>query len=325
MKKIIFTLIILTYVSTISFGQRRNKKADSKKAKVEQSLVTCEGIPYQGRTILGVVDFNVTAAGGGRSIGKGMSDMLSNALVECNCFRVVERERLAKIRQEQELQGVDQGTAAQVNQLTGAQLLVMGNITEFKEKTGGAGGAIAGRLGGSIGLGGIGKTDAHVGMIIKVVNATTGDILLSKSLERKVTKFGAVGGGLFPVPLGGAFFKSKAMEDAIEETILEAVALIAEKKDALPGPAFNEPIAETNRANIVVRNADFKSLMGLAKYLEGLSYVKKVDKKLDGTLAKLTVAYTADQESLMMDLVDKSGMTMDIVGFDEAAIQLALK
>ncbi len=321
-----FILIVAFMLScTFSFAQTRNKKADSPKAKVEQSLVICEDIPYQERSILGVVDFNVTASGAGYQIGRGLSDMLSNALVECNCFRVVERERLNKIRQEQQLQGVDQTTAAQVNKLTGAQLLVMGNITEFQEKTGGFGGGLGGRLGDKIGLGGVAKTDAHVGMVIKVVNATTGDILISKSLERKVSKMGVAGGGLFPMPMGAGFYKSKAMEDAIEETILEAVALIAEQKDLLPGAVYSEPVAETKSAQITVQNADFKSLMALAKYLDGLSYVKQVDKKLNGNTAKLNVAYTADLESLLVDLVDKSGVSMEVVGFDDPSIQLVLK
>ncbi len=332
MKNIIFKerifLLLFAFLlhSFFSFGQTRNRKADSPQAKVEQSHVTCKGVPYQDRSILGVVDFTVTASGATYKIGRGMSDMLSNALVECNCFRVVERDRLNKVQQEQALQGVDQRTAAQVNQLTGAQLLVMGNITEFQEKTGGFGGAlVGGRFPRSLGVGGVAKTDAHVGMIIKVIHATTGEILVSKSLERKVSKIGVAGGGLFPVPAVGAFYKSKAMEDAIEETILEAVALIVGQKDALPSATYNEPVADIKPMGISLRNADFKSLMSLSKFLDGLSYVKQVDKKLKGNIGKLNIAYTADQESLMMDMVEKSGMPLEVKGFDDYSIQLELK
>lgn len=326
MKKFVFIFTIFTIVNADVFAQKNNKKADSPQAKVEQSLVICDDLPYQERSILGVVDFNVTASGA-RGIGRGMSDMLSNALVECNCFRVVERERLNKIYQEQELRGVDPTTAAQANKLTGAQLLVMGNITEFQEKTGGVGGIVAGRLGRSIGVGAIGKTDAHVGMIIKVINATTGEILLSKSLERKVTKVGALGGGLLPIPVGGAFYKSKAMEDAIEETILEAVALIAKQKNALPGVVYNEPPPKMNSVTITVTNTDFKSLMNIATFCEDLSYVKNVEKKLNGNKGLLMLDYTADLESLLIDLVEKSNIQLEVVQFDEDtdAMTLALK
>ena len=251
--------------------------------------------------------------------------MLSNALVECNCYRIVERDRLNEVRKEQILKGVDIGTAAQMNQLTGAELLVMGNITEFQEKAGGAGAVAGGLIGRKLGVGAIGVTNAQVGMIVKVVHATTGEILISKSLERKVSKMGVAGGGTLPIPAGGGFYKSKAMEDAIEETLLEAVALIVEHQSDMAEALAGAYGGGTKSSHISVRNADFKSLMSLARYLSELEYVEQVDKKLEGNTALISVIYSTDQEALLMDMLDNSGLRLDIVSFDNTSVTLALR
>ena len=317
MKKIIVCTLLSLLSISIGFTQKRS-------AKVEKSFVICDKTPRAERPILGVVDFNITALGASGKIGEGMSDMLSNALVECKCFRVVERERLSKIRSEQVLKGIDPTSMAQTNKLIGAQLLVMGNITEFKEKSGGAGGLLGVKIGRSLGGVGVGKTDAHVGMIIKVVDATTGEILASKSLERKVTKMGAVAGGLFGIPAGAGFFKSKAMEDAIEETILEAVELIVEEKESLPAGEYRDPVPENEITTITANNVDFNSLMSLTKFIKSLSYVKSVDKTMNGAIAKVIVTHSADTDALLTDLASQTSTALEVTGFEDSSITLKM-
>ena len=217
--------------------------------KVEQINVQCNDLSFNQKTVLGVSDFKISARGAARQVGAGMTDMLMNALVETGCFRVVDRNRMNEILGEQQLGmtgAINQTSAARVGQLTGAQMMVMANITEFKEKEKGT--AIGGLLR-KAGVG-IGKMDAHLGMIIRITDVNTGEILLSKSIDKKVTKFGAVGGGLFGMVVGAAFFKSKAMQDAVEEAIIETVEIIAKQKNQLPPPtAQTVSIKSTSRAN----------------------------------------------------------------------------
>ena len=206
---------------------------------VEEIGVQCGNLPHAQKTILAVAEFEVSAPRASYQVGKGMVDMLTNALVETGCFRIVERKRMKDLTNEQALgmSGmVSSNSAAQVGQMTGAQMMVMANITEFKEKE--SGGFAGGLLRNSpIKLGAVGKTTAHLGMIIRIANVNTGEILLSKSIDKKVSKVGAFGGGgLAGVIVGGAFFKSKAMQDAVEEAIIQTVEIIAKQKDQLPPP-----------------------------------------------------------------------------------------
>lgn len=67
----------------------------------------------------------------------GMSDMLITALVQAGRFTVVERERVADLRREQEFQQggmVDPVTAVEVGKLLGAELVVHGLVTKATQQ-----------------------------------------------------------------------------------------------------------------------------------------------------------------------------------------------
>ncbi|MEE9439740.1 MAG: FlgO family outer membrane protein [Saprospiraceae bacterium] len=214
----LLTIIFLTFLCVCSLN-----------AQVEKIPYSCD-IPYRQRIVLAVSEFKFSARGSS-NVGTGMTDMLTNALTETNCFRVAERASLDAITREQafgQSGAVRSTTSAGVGGITGAQMIVMGNITEFDEnESGGALGGLFGRV-----AGGLAKTTAHVGMIVKVVNATTGEVMMSKSFDKKKSKIGAIGGsGLFGVIAGGGFFKSKAMADVIEEALIEIVGIIVDQKD----------------------------------------------------------------------------------------------
>ncbi len=204
----------------------------AQKTKSEKVDYTCKGLPIKERTRIAVAKFSVTTATSNRAFGDNLAAMLSNTLVETNCFRVLESSKnLDDLSKEIELSKnglIQQGTGAQAGQMLGAQLLISGEITEFSERESGGGGG--GLLGGMVG--GVGMMRAHVGFILKIVNPTTRELVTSKSFERKVTKLGAIGGGIIKgIPIGGLGFKSKAMADAVEEAILESSQwLVAEKQ-----------------------------------------------------------------------------------------------
>ncbi len=67
-------------------------------------------------------------------VGKGVSDLIINAIFETGKFRVVERQKLDAIIAEQNLGAsgrVDQRSAAQIGKLLGAKYFIMGKVTEF--------------------------------------------------------------------------------------------------------------------------------------------------------------------------------------------------
>lgn len=223
MKTIIYTLgILLCFFSSIC-------------AQEQEVPEYCPGIAFKDRTAISVNDFTFSARGSyNRNASQGFKNMLSNALGNSGCFRVVERAQLNSVLSEQELGlsgGVRRGTVAQTGKLTGAQVTIFADVTEFKEKEKTVGiGALS-----KFGIGGVGKTTAHVGIILKIVDTQTGDILIQKSFNKKKSSVGAAGGtGIAGALVGGVFYKSQAMEDAIEEALIEMVGLVAEQKHLLP-------------------------------------------------------------------------------------------
>jgi curli biogenesis system outer membrane secretion channel CsgG len=204
-------------------------------AQLEEVPKLCKGVSFNQRPILAVYDFEISARGVRDASSSGMRDMLANALGNCGCFRVAERKNLNSVQMEQSLGlggGFNTNTTAQTGKLAGAQIIVSANLTEFKEKESGAGiGGFARKLG----VGGVGMTKAHIGMIIKLIDAETGITIASKSVEKKVKKVGAIGGtGVMGAVVGAAFYKSKAMADAIEETMIEALQYIVAEKANFP-------------------------------------------------------------------------------------------
>ncbi|MBK6930671.1 MAG: hypothetical protein IPH12_07265 [Saprospirales bacterium] len=258
--RLFFSLVLTTLLACCTIT------ATAQKTKTEGVRGTCRGLPLDQRTRIAVAKFTVTAPSANGVFGDNLATMLSNTLVETNCFRVLESSKnLEDLSKEIELNQngmLQQGTGPKAGQMLGAQLLISGEITEFSEnESGGGGGALLGKV-----VGGIGLIRAHVGFILKIVNPATRDILASRSFERKVTKVGGIGGGVIGgIPIGGLGFKSKAMADAVEEAILASSQWLTEEKQMLldavgssgvkASPAFgkgNCPVLQSGNAPTVM-------------------------------------------------------------------------
>ncbi len=105
-----------------------------------------------------------------RSVQLNLSDMMTTALAQTNRFEIVEREKLESIIAEQNLglSGIlDESTAAEVGNLSGAQYLVLGSITSATKNKKDKFGYIL--------------VEVKVGVDVRVVSASTGKILKSGS------------------------------------------------------------------------------------------------------------------------------------------------
>jgi curli biogenesis system outer membrane secretion channel CsgG len=209
--------------------------AFSQKTKVEKVKVICENLAHAQKPIAAVAPFKYAAANSA-SVGTGLSDMLMNALFNSGCFRVVERDQMNTILNEQALglSGAgDEKDFAKVGKQIGAQLIIMGTITEFSDNESGMGGGVGRLLPGRTRLlvGGAGMRTAHIGYTIKLVNPSTGEVVSMQSFDKKVNKVGMIGGGGGGGTFGGGgFYSSKAMEDAVEQSLIAAVEFISAKK-----------------------------------------------------------------------------------------------
>lgn len=119
--------------------------------------------------------------------GQGMSDMLVTSLVQSGKFRVMEREQLQQVIKEQELGQsgrVTEQTAPALGKLLGVTAIVYGSVTEFGYMASDTGGSIPG-----IG-GGISKTTARVAIDVRMIDTTTGEIILADSANDEKSQMG---------------------------------------------------------------------------------------------------------------------------------------
>ncbi len=124
---------------------------------------------------------------GGKTVGRGMADMLVTALVKSGKYTVIERQNLDKILAEQKLGAsglVTPQTAAQIGKLLGVDLAIVGTVTEFGYSKSNVGGRIKG-----IGLG-VKSQKAVVAVDVRFINTTTGEILKAESVRKEKSKKG---------------------------------------------------------------------------------------------------------------------------------------
>lgn len=234
MKKVIIgVFVIFMSICGICYGWLEPK------ARVDNNAGTTQAPPYSGpKARIAVADFDVKAARAGSEIGPGLREMLVTALMNNGRFSVVERQVLKAAMQEQELaaSGAAQGGGPQRGQIKTADLIITAAVTEFEPRaSGGAGGigggGIVGRgiLGGGIG-GGI--KNAHMALDIRIVDASTSEILASTRVQGSASD---VAGGLgigflgsWGLGLGLAGYKNTPMEKAIRVCIIEAVNYITQ-------------------------------------------------------------------------------------------------
>lgn len=203
--------------------------------------------PYQGpKARIAVADFEVKAAKAGGEIGSGLREMLVTALVNSNRFRVVERQALSALMQEQELaaSGAAQpGTGAQRGQIKTADIIVTAAVTEFEPQAsggaagiGGGGGVGSGILGGLLGAS---LNKAHMALDIRIIDTSTSEVLAATRVQGQASDIagGFLAGFFGGMALGGglAMYSNTPMEKAIRICIIEAVRYVSQ---VLPADYF---------------------------------------------------------------------------------------
>lgn len=214
-------------------------------AQVDNNAGTQAMPVYNGpKARIAVADFDVKAAKANGEIGTGLREMLVTALLNSSRFRVMERQVLNAVMQEQQLAAsgaaaVDQG-GAQRGQIRTADIIVTAAITEFEpQASGGAGGlggggTIGGSLVGAV-LGGSLKK-AHMAIDLRIVDTSTSEVIAATRVQGQATD---IAGGLFagvlgsvPLGLGLSGYANTPMEKAIRVCIIEAVKYIAQATPA---------------------------------------------------------------------------------------------
>jgi len=175
-------------------------------------------------------------------IGKGITDMLVDRLVNGATFSVIERKALDTILKEQNMSNSDRfdsSSAASIGRLLGVDAIVTGSITQFgndDSSRGGAGAAVASGV-----LGGLGVKrstgKAVVGITTRIVNVDTGEILASVTgtgeSKRTSTSIAGLfansrGGGAGAVDMSSSNFRETIIGEAVNEAVTSVASLLHE-------------------------------------------------------------------------------------------------
>ena len=198
-------------------------------------------VPMGERPMLAVVAFDDGSLqrqewwGSSWDIGKGLADILTTVMLERNRYRLVERSLLEKVTAEQDLGAggrVDPTTASKIGKLIGADYLIMGKVTTFTVEKKEAGGLIN-----IHGLGGLGtaSSKAHVAVDLRVVDATTGEILGSypgKADESKGSLLVAGHTSFGVIAIGSSDFNNTILGKACRNAIGQWCDNLAKAQDA---------------------------------------------------------------------------------------------
>ena len=176
--------------------------------------------PYTGpRARISVAEFNVKSTKAGAEVSAGLREMLMNALVNSNRFRVVETPA---------------PSAAKDPDQKSADLLITISVAEFEPQASGGAGGVGG--GGGVGSGILGGllgatlTKAHMGMDIRIVDAATSGLLAQTRVQGQAsdTAGGFMAGffGGWRMAPGLAVYANTPMEKAIRICTIEAVRYV---------------------------------------------------------------------------------------------------
>jgi curli biogenesis system outer membrane secretion channel CsgG len=175
-------------------------------------------------------------------IGKGMADQVVDELVNDGTFRVIERKKLDTVLAEQDFAQSDRADPsaaklAKIGKVLGVKYIIAGSITKFggEEKSYGGGGFVKGPVGGL----GFKKAKTYVTLTARMIDATTGEILLSSKGEGISKKGGGIavgggGGGVFGAGgMNTTGYKESAIGEAQELACKLLVQNFVAKKDRL--------------------------------------------------------------------------------------------
>ena len=177
----------------------------------------------ESKPVLAVNDFkNETSAGwwyGGA--GRDLADMLVNELAGTGKFKMVEREKLSAVLDEQDLADsgrVSKKTGAKIGKLTGAQYIVTGALSAFETDVKGTDGGVSFR---GISLGGK-KEDAYLAIDLRVIDTTTGEIEFTRTVEARASS-GGLAVGVYRGGFGGNLgkYEKTPTGKAIRAVIIE--------------------------------------------------------------------------------------------------------
>jgi curli biogenesis system outer membrane secretion channel CsgG len=261
-----------------------------------------------------------------QDVGKGISDMLVEKLVNGGQYSVIERNALDKILKEQNFSNSDRAdasTAAKIGAVLGVDAIIIGSITQFGRddqhtNVGGGGYGL-----GKFGLGGVGtsKSKAIVAVSARIINTSTAEIMVAVTGKGESTRSdtkliggggGWTGGGGGGLDMGSSNFANTILGEAVRG----AVDSTAEQLNSNAGKvvatkmAVNGLVADVT-GNTLILNVGKKAGVHVGDTLEISRQVRVVK---DPTTGKVIKAVTDKIGNATVTDVDDDSATATFNG-----------
>jgi curli biogenesis system outer membrane secretion channel CsgG len=301
---LIVSVLSMAHPAQALWGEAKTKTQDG---DADMGLPEYKGLKHA----VGVKDFDNDAGWSGQwQLGQNLSAMLESALYDTGRFVLVEREQLTDVIQEQDLAASGRTAGAKKVAKTGllrsAKYLATGAITEVDaaQSGGDAGVRIKGfRVG-------LGKQEAQVTIIAKLIDTTTGEIVSKKRIVGKPSgsklNFGYSGADL-GVDLGG--FKKTPLGQAAQDCIAQAAKFFAETMEEFPFEGSVVKVSDRGQV-IINRGSEFGVEVGqrLVMKTEGETLIDPdtgeiLDQEEGEVIGTLSVAKVSEKVSYC-DVID---------------------
>jgi len=270
--------------------------------------------------------------GSNQDVGKGISDLLVQKLVQDGKYSVIERKALDKILAEQNFANSDRAdasTAAKIGRVLGVDAIIIGSVTKFgrddKSKSIGGLGATAGRFG----LGGVKRNEAKAvcGISARMVDTSTGEILAAVNGDGESKRSGTslVGAGGGPGGLGAGGFDTHASnfgQTLLGEAVLQAVTAVGQQlnssSERLPAhkSEYSGVVADVS-GNTLILNVGSKAGVQVGDKLDISRPVRTVK---DPTTGKVLKTITSKIGQATLTEVDADSATAMLDGGASAKV-----
>lgn len=205
--------------------------------------------PSDAKMRIAIIEFaNNATAEVTDAVRRGITDMLTTAIVNTNAFSVFERSRLEAVAREQRLSMsglVDSTTVAKVGRLVGVDVIVTGAVTEFSSKM--SGGLLPLPIAGISGIA-VGNSKATVRLDVRAIKVDTGEVVFASR------ETGTADRSLGGVMISGLAYGQGETGGVLSAAVYNAVTKIASSlRRALGAGASNHVLS--NKAGVVVIDA----------------------------------------------------------------------
>jgi curli biogenesis system outer membrane secretion channel CsgG len=214
--------------------------------------------PRAKRVKLAVMSFDYGTVSnpwwGDADIGKGVADQIVDRLVNDGTFSVIERRQLDTVLAEQDFARTNRAdpnakSLARIGKVMGIRYIVAGSITAFGSEQKNYGAGMAGAALGPVGMLKLKKAKTEVALTARLIDTTTGEVLLSATGSGLSKKGGGISLALPKTPgmsgldMGSDDYRSSAIGEAQDLACTQVVEALLAKATTLlaPGVATLRP------------------------------------------------------------------------------------